>query len=656
MTRAAAVLASQATRPAGRMQDAAAPSSDACPSTAPALTGADASALERMARELGIAALASEDLHRAAEALSIALPEGGEVSLLSVGRIAAGPIVAVPAEARQIEPLRRLLAARPERRERIRLVDPAALAAAAAALARRATRRPLAPVQPSVSTEAALDLLAALSRRAGPLDARRVLTSGQSAAAAVLALAAVAVAITAPGPLFGGLAVVASILFVGLAAVRIAAAGFAATAAYEAPRRRLPPAALPTYTVLVPLLREARVVPRLVAGLRALRYPPDRLDVKLLVEAHDTETYAELLRYAAGSGFEVVVVPPAGPQTKPKALNIGLALARGHLVTIYDAEDRPEPDQLWAVAEVFAAAAPELACVQARLAIDHADDTWITRMFAVEYAMLFDRLLPWLAARGLPFLLGGTSNHFRRTALLAIGGWDAWNVTEDADLALRLARRGYTSTVVASTTYEEAPLTLRAWLRQRTRWYKGWLQTWLVHARDPLGLTRRAGWAAFLMLQLQLAGTPLTVAAHPVFCLVLVGYLLGVFEVGGDGTFIGDVGLCTALVSLLAGYAAAAALARVAIRDRRLGFGCSLLAGLPLYWLLLAVALAAAVRDLVRRPHHWAKTEHGLARRPRALTPSPALHPSPAHAVQHAVDVAGPSRARPIGARAAASG
>jgi hypothetical protein len=225
--------------------------------------------------------------------------------------------------------------------------------------------------------------------------------------------------------------------------------------------------------------------------------------------------------------FDVVMVPRIGPLTKPKALGVGLALARGSLVTIFDAEDRPDPDQLRRAAGTFAAAGADLACVQARLATDHAGDTWITAMFALEYAMLFDAVLPWLARYRLPFLLGGTSNHFRRSALHAVGGWDAWNVTEDADLAVRLARRGFTSTVIASTTHEEAPLEVAAWLKQRARWYKGWLQTTLVHGRDLAGLTRSVGVEGLVALALQLIGALVTVVAYPVSWFLVAGYTVG---------------------------------------------------------------------------------------------------------------------------------
>jgi hypothetical protein len=356
-------------------------------------------------------------------------------------------------------------------------------------------------------------------------------------------------------------------------------------------------------------------VPRLLPALCALDYPEDKLDLKLLLEASDRETIAAVERHPLARRFDVVVVPRVGPLTKPKALDVGLGLARGDLVTIYDAEDRPEADQLRRAAETFAAGGAALACVQARLATDHAGDTWVTAMFALEYAMLFDALLPWLARHRLPFLLGGTSNHFRKAALLAVGGWDAWNVTEDADLAVRLARRGFATTVIASTTHEEAPLEVAAWLKQRSRWYKGWLQTALVHARDPVGLVRGAGTEGAVALALQLVGALVTVVAYPVSWGLVAGYATGALPFGSDGSFGDDLWLALVLTAFCGGQAAMALLAVAALRMRPGAIRPLSLVWLPVYWWLHAFALMLAVVDRVRRPHFWAKTEHGRAER-----------------------------------------
>jgi cellulose synthase/poly-beta-1,6-N-acetylglucosamine synthase-like glycosyltransferase len=197
--------------------------------------------------------------------------------------------------------------------------------------------------------------------------------------------------------------------------------------------------------------------------------------VIVAVEADDGETRTAIAARKSRIPLTVIPVPASGPRTKPKALNVALPFARGTFTVIYDAEDRPEADQLRGALRAFRAGGKRLACVQARLCIDNTADSWLARLFTAEYAGQFDVFLLGIAALGLPLPLGGSSNHFRTASLREIGGWDAHNVTEDADLGMRLARFGYRADVISSTTYEEAPARIGSWLRQRTRWFKGWM-------------------------------------------------------------------------------------------------------------------------------------------------------------------------------------
>jgi cellulose synthase/poly-beta-1,6-N-acetylglucosamine synthase-like glycosyltransferase len=207
--------------------------------------------------------------------------------------------------------------------------------------------------------------------------------------------------------------------------------------------------------------------------------------VKFVLEADDRDTQRALVRLNLGPPFEVIIAPAIGPRTKPKALNVALPFARGAYTVVYDAEDAPDPDQLRRALDAFRGAGGRLACVQASLTVDNTADNWLARMFTANYAGQFDVFLPGLAALRLPFPLGGSSNHFRTAVLRKVGGWDSYNVTEDADLGIRLYRFGYHSAALSSATYEEAPARYRAWLAQRSRWYKGWIQTWRVHMRRP---------------------------------------------------------------------------------------------------------------------------------------------------------------------------
>ncbi len=307
-------------------------------------------------------------------------------------------------------------------------------------------------------------------------------------------------------------------LFVPVIALRLAAAYWlirGGTRAEDSVRPRVPDAELPVYSVLVPLYREAHMLPQIVHALTHLDWPAAKLDIKLILEAVDLETIAAARALHLPGNVEIVVVPELHPRTKPKALNYALPLARGEYLVIYDAEDRPDRDQLRRAFAAFRRGPPNLACVQGALNIYNASDNWLTRQFALEYCALFDALLPALNKLRLPIPLGGTSNHFRMAALKWLMAWDPFNVTEDADLGMRLARSGYRCAMLPSTTYEEAPRHLMSWLRQRTRWLKGYLQTWLVHMRSPRRLWRELGPLGFLGFQTVVGGTILSALVHP---------------------------------------------------------------------------------------------------------------------------------------------
>lgn len=419
--------------------------------------------------------------------------------------------------------------------------------------------------------------------------------------------------------------VLLSTVFLAHAVLRIA--GCFIPPAGEGPLR-LSEVQLPIYTIIVPLYREARVLPRLVAALRRLDYPPEKLDIKLVIEPDDRPMHALLGKMRLPPWFEVVVAPPIGPRTKPKALNAALPFARGSYIAVYDAEDVPAPDQLRGALAAFRSAGPAVACVQARLTIENAGDSWISRHFAAEYAGQFDVLLPALASLGLPILLGGTSNHFRRDVLEAVGAWDPYNVTEDADLGVRLARAGWATAVIASSTEEEAPISVAAWLGQRTRWLKGWAQTILVHARRPRALVAELGWLRTLALGLLTVGPFASALLHPLCLLVLAADVVrGAFLTPAGGS-LGVAVLALAVTNLGVGYLAAALACGLGLRRRRRLSLAVVLVSLPAYWLLMSLAAWLALVQLITRPHWWQKTEHGLGRR-RPLKDSASVPPRP---------------------------
>ena len=376
---------------------------------------------------------------------------------------------------------------------------------------------------------------------------------------------------------------------------------------------------LPVYTIICALYREANVAGELVAAIRSLDYPREKLDVKLVLEADDPETRQALDRLDLGPPFEIVTAPPAGPRTKPKALNVALPLARGVFTVVYDAEDAPESDQLRRAAEKFMASDSRLACVQASLTIDNTADNWLARMFTADYAGQFDVFLPALAALRLPFPLGGSSNHFRTAALRRIGGWDPYNVTEDADLGIRLYRLGYRASVLPAATYEEAPARFFAWLRQRTRWYKGWMQTWLVHMRRPGALVLDLGPVGALVFQLVLGANVLAALVHPAF---LVGLGAAFFTAPEPQALAAMTDLAPIFAAtLVCGYGSTIVLGLAGLARRRLLSHGWVLLLTPFYWLLLSLAAWRALFQLLSDAQKWEKTEHGLAKTSRLARP-----------------------------------
>lgn len=365
------------------------------------------------------------------------------------------------------------------------------------------------------------------------------------------------------------------------------------------------PRTLPTYAVLVALHDEADVAPQLVEALSAIDYPADRLEGFLLLEAHDRATLAALESLDRPAWLRILVVPPGTPTTKPRALNHGLARCRAELVTVYDAEDRPDPLQLRDAAARFAAdAGGRLACLQAPLRIRRRGPTaspFLDRQFALEYAALFEVTLPGLARLGIPFPLGGTSNHFRVDVLRGLGGWDAHNVTEDADLGFRLHRHGWRLDVISRPTIETPPGDLHDWLPQRTRWMKGFLQTWGVHTRRPWTLGLRGALSLVMTVGMALASA----AVHAPSVAWVVASLLVAAAMG-----LPPATPVPALAVLGSGVVCAWLTAGIGAQRAGLRYGPLAMAEAPAYWSLLSIAFGHAAWRLVTEPFAWDKTPH----------------------------------------------
>jgi cellulose synthase/poly-beta-1,6-N-acetylglucosamine synthase-like glycosyltransferase len=366
---------------------------------------------------------------------------------------------------------------------------------------------------------------------------------------------------------------------------------------------------LPMYTVLVPLFREASVLNQLVNSVESLDYPRRKLDVRLLCEEEDDETIDAIKALNLPPHYELIIVPPSTPQTKPKACNFGLLGAKGKYVVIYDAEDRPEPDQLKRAVVMFERVGEGVVCIQAKLNFFNQYTNLLTRWFSLEYATLYDLIMPGLDARHDPIPLGGTSNHIRLAPLVELGGWDPFNVTEDADLGVRLHKAGLRTIMMDSTTLEEANTNLPNWIRQRSRWIKGYMQTWLVYMRHPFRLVRDVGFRGFLSFQLMVGGAfiflinPFFWALTTVFFLTQAGLIQDLFPgwvyfLAAAQLFLGN------FVFMYLGMAAG---------SRRGYHGLAPFAlSLPLYWALMSIAAWKGFLQLITNPFYWEKTEHGL--------------------------------------------
>ncbi|MEL6645696.1 MAG: glycosyltransferase family 2 protein [Pseudomonadota bacterium] len=379
---------------------------------------------------------------------------------------------------------------------------------------------------------------------------------------------------------------------------------------FSTSRAPLAPEQLPPISLLVPLLRETDISAQLTQRLSALDYPADRLDIHIVLEQDDGDTHHALRGHDLAPNMHIVRVPRGTIRTKPRALNYALNFAQSDIIGIYDAEDAPDPDQLLKVAAAFHTAPADVACLQGRLDFYNTRRNWLTRCFTIDYAAWFRVMLPGLSRLGFAIPLGGTTLFLRRAALEAIGGWDAHNVTEDADLGIRLARNGFQTRLIDTTTREEATTRIRPWIRQRSRWLKGYALTYAVHMRNPRALLRDLGLRRFLGFQALFLGTlTLFVAAPLLWTFWALPFGLTPPVLGGTGR--------TLLIAVIALF----------LISEVVSLGTQLLAvstpahrwlwlwipTMHLYHPLAVLAAYKGLNQILMRPFYWDKTDHGTA-------------------------------------------
>lgn len=463
-------------------------------------------------------------------------------------------------------------------------------------------------------TDNALNLLAA---HAPTYSARQVITRGQKFALWALAAVMLATLVLFPVPALIAVNVLVALGFLATFGLKLLLVWFGSRHRIDIKVTEDEVAALrdddlPVYTVLVPMYKEPEVLPILANALRKLDYPISKLDVKLVLEADDLDTIEAAKKLGLEAFFEIIRVPPSQPKTKPKACNYALHFARGELLTIYDAEDKPEPDQLKRVVAAFRKAEKDVVCIQARLNYYNADENWLTRMFTLEYTLWFDFYLPALEYLRIPIPLGGTSNHFRLDVLRQVRAWDPYNVTEDADLGVRLIQNGYRVNVVNSTTFEEANVSIPNWIRQRSRWLKGYMQTWLVHMRDPVHLYRSTGFKGFWGFQFFIGGGFFTALGVPVLWALYAAWALtgtSMFE-----RFFPPWLAAVSLVNLLLANAFFIYITLVAAFKRDYFKLAPYALTVPFYWALQSIAASKGLWQLIHNPFYWEKTTHGISK------------------------------------------
>lgn len=365
-----------------------------------------------------------------------------------------------------------------------------------------------------------------------------------------------------------------------------------------------------TYCVLIPLHKEAEIIGQLISSMEKLDWPIGQLKIILICEEDDHKTIEALECLRLQQHFSVVKVPFALPQTKPKALNFALSTVQADYVVVYDAEDRPHPLQLKEAYRKFSNGSKNNACLQAPLIISNGSQSVLSRLFAFEYSALFRGLLPFLAKRKLFLPLGGTSNHFDMKKLREIGAWDPFNVTEDADLGLRLRRVGFQTDTLLLPTYEDAPCELKVWIKQRTRWLKGWAQTWLVFMRHPIRALVEIGLGSFFLAQILFVGLLTSAALH---LFVFLGYVIVLsshFILGTTSNLLPTF-VEFDLLNFLLGYLSFFTLGVITTRIDHPEIELTKVAlTLPIYWALLSVSAWRAIWHLIFKPHLWEKTPH----------------------------------------------
>lgn len=371
---------------------------------------------------------------------------------------------------------------------------------------------------------------------------------------------------------------------------------------------------LPIYTIILPVRdEEYSILKNLLDSINNLDYPKDKFDIKFVVDEEDIKTIEAGKELLKKFNFDLIIVPDYRIKSKPLSCNYALKFIKGEYITIYDAEDRPEKYQLKKAIQKFKELGNDYVCLQASLHFYNKYKNFLTYCFSIEYSMWFDFTIRSIDKFGSFFPLGGTSNHFKAKKLLELGKWDGFNVTEDAELGVRIARAGYKVSYLNSITEEECPITIHAWIKQRTRWIKGFMQTFCEYMffKKPICIKSTINFKPIRKLKFfDIITFNLFIMMSFFFFITMMVIFLNLDIATNIKDFklliiMSYINIFSFLIMTYMSFI-------IIIVKNKIKFNVFYLILFPFYWILHYIAGVRACYYLIVKPFYWAKTKHGI--------------------------------------------
>lgn len=370
---------------------------------------------------------------------------------------------------------------------------------------------------------------------------------------------------------------------------------------------------LPVVSVFIPLYHENEIIPQIFRYITDFDYPQDKLDIIFILESTDTETAKAFIDMHPPAHFKALLSPDVEPKTKPKAMNVAFKEARGDVLVIFDAEVLPERDQIKRAVATFKRF-PEAKYLHTRMDVYNAEENWITKLYTAEFCYFYHYLMPGLIESKYPVPISGHSTYFRKEVIEKVGAWDAYNVAEDCDIGIRIYRKGFGSgAMLDSHTWEQSTTTIPTWVRQRTRWIQGFIQTSMVQLRYPLLLKRELGsWKNFLVFLFLVPGNVV------LNMLNMFQWVMFIIWNTTHAPFLqvaySGIVLYLATTCFLVGNFLFTFFSMYGLYERK-HFRIVPWATLSFaYWIMLGIATFRAALHLFLHPHKWDHTKHSAVK------------------------------------------